>query len=159
MGIFGWYGWVHTAVVTGLSPATAYNYTCGTAPYISQPTTMRTLPGVGASTSLYAMVTGDQGTFLPLGFTISAALIEEFARDPFDMTLLVGDVAYAGIGSQSEGELSVLWDVYGQQVQPYASRRPFVTTVGNHESYYNYTAFHNRCLTSHTHTHTHTCCR
>ncbi len=62
----------------------------------------------------------------------------------FDFSLLVGDVAYAGISSEEKGELEPIWNLYGNQIEPLASVVPYMTGVGNHEKYYNYTSFQNR---------------
>ncbi|CAF1228263.1 unnamed protein product [Didymodactylos carnosus] len=57
------------------------------------------------------------------------------------MLLHIGDIAYAGVGSIQEGEMEFLWDEYMNQIQALATLMPYQVTVGNHEKYYNYTAF------------------
>jgi acid phosphatase type 7 len=37
-----------------------------------------------------------------------------------------------------------IWDLWGIQSEPIAATRPFMTTPGNHESFYDWTAFTNR---------------
>lgn len=36
--------------------------------------------------------------------------------------------------------------MYGDQIQPWAAKTPFMPGVGNHEKYYNYTAYVNRYI-------------
>ena len=52
---------------------------------------------------------------------------------------LAGDIAYGGTGSTNEYEF--IWDLFGRQVEPYASRVPYMTAVGNHEHYFNYSSY------------------
>ncbi|RYG50956.1 hypothetical protein EON67_04315, partial [archaeon] len=140
----GWTGFIHTAQITGLQPNAYYNYTAGFGLDWSDVRTFKTAPAPGADQSVYIAVTADQGTYVPFGFAVSKQMTADFEQEPFDLALLAGDVAYAGMQSQADGEWEPIWDIYGLQVEDYASRRPFVTTVGNHESYYNYTSFTHR---------------
>ncbi|KAF9595067.1 hypothetical protein IFM89_036526 [Coptis chinensis] len=56
----------------------------------------------------------------PLSFPI------EFAVADYDVLLLPGDLSYADTQQP-------LWDTFGRFVEPYASRRPWMVTQGNHE--------------------------
>jgi len=85
---------------------------------------------------------GDMGTIMPLGFEVTKWLIEEHNQKPFDVILHVGDIAYAGTGS--DREIEPIWDDYMNQIQPLASILPYQATVGNHEHYYNWTAYRHR---------------
>lgn len=44
---------------------------------------------------------------------------------------MLGDVCYAGTGS--ELELEEVWDLWGDQMQPLAAYVPYMFAVGNHE--------------------------
>ena len=48
-----------------------------------------------------------------------------------NLTMVVGDLAYAGTGRELEFE--PVWDVYGDLVEPLAANAPFMASVGNHE--------------------------
>jgi predicted MPP superfamily phosphohydrolase len=84
------------------------------------------------------------GTVVPLGFEVTDMLVEEHRFHPFNLVMHVGDVAYAGVSSQDEGEYEPVWDVYMNQIMPLAQVVPYQVGVGNHEHYYNYLAFNNR---------------
>eukprot|EP00163_Fabomonas_tropica_P016716 TRINITY_DN2985_c0_g1_i1.p2 TRINITY_DN2985_c0_g1~~TRINITY_DN2985_c0_g1_i1.p2 ORF type:complete len:277 (-),score=49.14 TRINITY_DN2985_c0_g1_i1:57-887(-) len=58
---------------------------------------------------------------------------------PFSAVLHLGDMAYAGTGSTAEWE--PIWDLFCDQIEPISSHIPYMTVVGNHEHYYNYTSF------------------
>lgn len=45
----------------------------------------------------------------------------------------------AGTGSTREWQ--IVWDIWSRQVEPLAAYFPYMTTLGNHEKYYNFTAF------------------
>jgi len=85
---------------------------------------------------------GDMGTVMPLGFEVTKWIEAEHATDPFDLILHVGDLAYAGTGS--DREIEPIWDDWMNQIQPLASLIPYQVTVGNHEHYYNWTSFRHR---------------
>ena len=40
-----------------------------------------------------------------------------------------------------DGEASAIWDIWGRQIEPVAAYYPYMISLGNHESSYNYTAF------------------
>lgn len=56
----------------------------------------------------------------------TASTLAHIGKSSYDMLLLPGDLSYAD--SQQP-----LWDSFGRFVQPYASRRPWMVTEGNHE--------------------------
>jgi predicted phosphodiesterase len=84
---------------------------------------------------------GDQGA-APLGLPVMDRMILDHYYNPFDLMIHVGDIAYAGTGKEVEFEY--LWDVYGRMLEPLAANVPYMTSVGNHEKYYNFTAYQNR---------------
>lgn len=79
-----------------------------------------------------------------MGHFVSKALERFNKKDPLDFVFLNGDIAYAGMNSEKVGEVEPIWDLFGQQTEPWASIVPFMPGVGNHEKYYNYTAYQNR---------------
>jgi hypothetical protein len=73
------------------------------------------------------------------------------AVGPSDSLVIVGDIAYAGIAINvpwlnitSNDEWEPIWDVYGQMIEPMASKRHFEATLGNHDNFYGATAVEHR---------------
>lgn len=95
---------------------------------------------------------GDQGTFMLLGFTAANKLIELQDELGVDIVHHAGDLSYAGLSGDltpfndidDKDEFGHIWDLWGIQNEPIAATRPYMTTPGNHESFYNWTAFSNR---------------
>jgi hypothetical protein len=48
------------------------------------------------------------------------------------MVLLAGDIAYAGTGSEAQGEFEPIWDMFGAMIEPWACCVPFLPGLGNH---------------------------
>lgn len=44
----------------------------------------------------------------------------------------------------NKDECEWIWDLWGQQIEPLAAHMPYMTGVGNHEVFYNWTAFTHR---------------
>ncbi|GFZ08732.1 purple acid phosphatase 22 [Actinidia rufa] len=108
-------GKIHHVKIGPLEPATTYYYRCGgSGPEFS----LRTPP---SSLPIEFAVAGD------LGQTewTESTLAHIGARD-YDVFLLPGDLSYADTQQ-------ILWDSFGRLVEPYASRRPWMVTEGNHE--------------------------
>jgi len=87
-------------------------------------------------------VYGDMGTFMLLGYLVAERIIYDMKTVPLDMIVHVGDIAYAGTGSTYEFE--AIWDIFCDQIQDMAAYMPYMTGVGNHEHYYNWTSFVSR---------------
>lgn len=79
---------------------------------------------------------------MPLGWRVSEFMELENQVTPFDCIVHVGDIAYGGTGSTWEFEW--IWDLYFWQIEPLASRIPYMAGVGNHEHYYDYASFQAR---------------
>ena len=80
---------------------------------------------------------------MPLGFAVTEQMEKDVAdQGPFDLIVHAGDIAYAGTGATREFE--GIWDLWGRQVQPLASVIPYMTAVGNHEKYFNFTSYRSR---------------
>jgi hypothetical protein len=56
-------------------------------------------PVPAPSLQSYVAVTADMGTIVPLGWAVADEIIAEHTESgkPFDMTLIVGDLAYATV--------------------------------------------------------------
>eukprot|EP01138_Halocafeteria_seosinensis_P012922 gb/GECG01013200.1/.p1 GENE.gb/GECG01013200.1/~~gb/GECG01013200.1/.p1 ORF type:complete len:539 (+),score=38.97 gb/GECG01013200.1/:1-1617(+) len=108
-------------------------------------------------------VAGDMGSVQLFGFLVAQQMIEDFGIAPNssydvpfgapDAFLLVGDISYAGIAIHlpilnitSGDEFEPFWDLYLDMMQPISARLPFMLTVGNHDMFYNATAFRHRFL-------------
>lgn len=57
---------------------------------------------------------GDQGYKIPFGGPVNDMVIKHFNEYKFNMTFLVGDVAYAGQGSEKQGSITRIWDLYAK---------------------------------------------
>lgn len=107
------------ARIEGLSPGTEHEYTIG-----GQTFPFRTPPRVlTASEPIRIVALGDHGVNDRSAATVAA--IEELAPD---LVLHMGDISYAE-GRQNE------WIDWFRMVEPVAARRPWVTALGNHETY------------------------
>lgn len=137
---------IYEGVMTSLTPSTQYFYRVGSATngwsqefaFTSSPSMQS--PPEQVSWAVY----GDMGTIVPLGYFVTQMMINESLTNPLDIVLHVGDIAYAGVANGKDGEYMPTWEAYMNQIQPLAARLPYQTTVGNHESYYNYSSFINR---------------
>lgn len=108
-------GKIHNAVIGPLEPSTTYFYRCGgSGPEFSFKTPPSNLP-------IEFVIVGDLGQT-----EWTASTLEHVDRSNYDVFLLPGDLSYAD--SQQP-----LWDSFGRLVEPYASKRPWMVTEGNHE--------------------------
>jgi hypothetical protein len=56
---------------------------------------------------------GDMGTFAPFGHFVMDRIARDHFIKPFQLVLLTGDIAYAGMNSQERGESAPIWDLFG----------------------------------------------
>ncbi|KAJ8532724.1 hypothetical protein K7X08_015613 [Anisodus acutangulus] len=106
---------IHHVTIGPLDPNTTYYYKCGgSGPEFSFKTPPSTFP-------IEFAVVGDLGQ---TEWTTST-LAHVGAKD-YDVLLLPGDLSYADTQQP-------LWDSFGRLVEPYASKRPWMVTNGNHE--------------------------
>ncbi|KAG6519929.1 purple acid phosphatase 22-like [Zingiber officinale] len=108
-------GKVHHVKIGPLEPGTVYYYRCGG---IDDEFSFKTPP---ATLPVELAIVGDLGQT-----EWTASTLAHIGKSSYDMLLLPGDLSYAD--SQQP-----LWDSFGRFVQPYASRRPWMVTAGNHE--------------------------
>jgi acid phosphatase type 7 len=133
---------MYRAVMTNLVPSVMYFYQVGGDDSWSDVMNFTSSPAVGSTESLSFAVYGDMGTVMPFGYAVTDELIEANRQQPFRAALHVGDIAYAGVNSW--GAYEPIWDLYMNQIQPFASHVPYQVAVGNHEAYYNYEAYNKR---------------
>jgi len=146
-GHIGFHGRIYRATLIELTPDCKYYYIVGdsTTGIFSEVHMFRSPPMLGQNLDrINIAVFGDMGTVVPLGYDVSQQLTRSHLSDPFDFVFLTGDIAYAGMNSEEEGELEPVWDLFGQLTEPWAAQIPFMPGVGNHEKYYNYSAYQHR---------------
>ena len=132
----GWVGVVHTAVMYNLQPGTRYNYRVGDVKGgWSDIWTFSTIPSNAGTVArpLRLVQIGDMGYANKSDDTV-AAIIAEIDKGNVDMVLHVGDVSYA------DGDMPH-WDLYLRKIERIAARVPYMTNPGNHELWYNFTAY------------------
>jgi hypothetical protein len=140
VGIGGWKGTIYEAWMTDLDECQTYYYKVGNSKAWSNEISFKTdCPNVTKRTFA---VMGDMGTVIPAGYLVTKQIKEDHQVTPFSAVVHVGDISYAGTGSTDE--IAEIWDIWGAQVEPISSIVPYMTNVGNHEAYYNYTVYRNR---------------
>ncbi|KAL2323100.1 hypothetical protein Fmac_027479 [Flemingia macrophylla] len=108
-------GMIHQVQIGPLRPNTTYYYRCGVSgPEFSFKTPPHKLP-------IEFVVVGDLGQT-----EWTASTLKHVDSKDYDVFLLPGDLSYADSHQP-------LWDSFGRLVEPYASRRPWMVTEGNHE--------------------------
>ena len=127
----GWDGFMHKAYFVGLAPSTRYYYRVGDGVTWSPEFHFRTAPEPGTGDGLRYLLFGDMGTIMPFGFAVTDEMVKVHAREPYDMTLHLGDVSYAGTGSTRE--FQIVWDLWGRQVEPLGAFFTYENSLGNHE--------------------------
>lgn len=139
----GWIGVIHSALMTGLLPDTQYSYRVGSSWHgWSANLTFRTLPTVIGvpSRPLRVLQLADMGYAKFSNATV--AQIESYVTSgKVDFIIHNGDISYADADEQH-------WDLFFNKIQPIASRVPYMTTPGNHELYWNFTAYQARLAMS-----------
>lgn len=134
-GLFGWDGFIHSAVMTGLVPGVV-TYAVGDSAsglFSPQATFEAPEPPTAGASSFVAML-ADAGTIMPLGWEVSDALARQHLQGPrrFDLVTIAGDLSYASV-TPPNGEVEWSWDAWFLQIEPYAATAPMMMTVGNHE--------------------------
>ncbi|KAH0635420.1 hypothetical protein KY285_035117 [Solanum tuberosum] len=108
-------GEIHHITIGPLGPNTTYYYRCGgNGPEFSFKTPPSTFP-------IEFAIVGDLGQT-----EWTASTLEHIGAKDYDVLLLPGDLSYADTQQP-------LWDSFGRLVEPYASKRPWMVTHGNHE--------------------------
>ncbi|KAJ4778500.1 Purple acid phosphatase [Rhynchospora pubera] len=138
---FGWHnpGYIHSAVMTGLSPSTTYSYYYGSSSVgWSNTLSLKTPPASGAA-NLTFIVYGDMGKapldqsvehyIQPGSTSVASAITRDIDTHHIDSIFHIGDISYA------TGFL-VEWEFFLKQIEPYASRVSYMAAIGNHERDY-----------------------
>jgi len=135
-------GWVdpgvmHSATMTGLMPDTQYFYQYGDEDLgLSRVLSFVTPPVAGPHATVALLHVADMGqaevdgsnelSMMGPSLNTTARLARELMRGDYRLVIHNGDISYArGYATQ--------WDVFYDQIQPLATRVPWMTSVGNHE--------------------------
>lgn len=124
----------HHAVLSNLTPDTIYYYVVGDeiSGFWSSEYSF-TSASWNASSSIRVAMIGDMGVENSLG-TMKA--LEEIHSN-VDFIYHAGDISYADDGFLSHPfkfTYEEIWNVYMNQIQPFASKIPYMTCPGNHEA-------------------------
>lgn len=145
----GWKGWIHSVVLNGLAPDTEYHYRCGdNVTNVWSADHAFTTEAAEPQPAVFAAY-GDMGVAIPAGFLVTRQIAEDHKKYKFGMVLHNGDLAYASTAlyapEESDapvgGEWEWVWDVFCDQVSSFAASVPYMTGVGNHEKFYNYSSY------------------
>jgi hypothetical protein len=149
-----WNYWIHYILIDNLQPGIKYNYQIGfiepnnkTILYLfsNDIWTFKTMTNYENREREIVYIYGDMGTFMPMGIEVMKGIIKDFINNTDEQAnyvVHVGDIAYAGTGS--EIEIEPIWDIFMNQISPIASQIPYMTATGNHEKYFNYTSYQTR---------------
>lgn len=145
----GWHGFIHHVELTGLAPASTYQYavsTDGGATWSASHSFTTRLPHGLASYPLARWaVLGDAGAYFPSGYSVMDGVLRDVkASGGYLGVMHVGDLAYATSLVGDQAEIEIFWDYWCEVIAPVASRMPYMIAVGNHEDPYNYTSFMHR---------------
>jgi hypothetical protein len=136
---FGWVGALHATKMEKLAPGTQYFYKVGDAAggwsNIFSFRTFHTDAGT-AGHPLRVGSVGDMGYAKNSDNTI-ARLSDLIDSGDLDMVVHNGDISYA------DGEMSH-WDVFMRKIETVAARVPYQVTPGNHEMWFNFSAYKHR---------------
>jgi hypothetical protein len=116
-------GHLHSALLTGLKPNTAYSYKCGDSSTGTWSTSFqfRTMPAVGDAMPVKWGILGDLGMTADSQTTVSHLQGSSVAG-----ILHAGDLSYANCDQPK-------WDQYGNMVEYLAATTPWMHGPGNHE--------------------------
>ena len=121
-------GFMHTMLLKDLRPSTTYYYRVGTDEHGWSNVYSFTNRPASKDESIYMVAYGDMG-LAPIELGAKPTIDRVTARvNSQNITCLlhIGDISYArGIAAQ--------WDAFMTQIQPIASRIPYMTGIGNHE--------------------------
>ena len=138
----GWVGVVHTAVVPGLQAGTTYQYRVGDTSRVNGQSAVfnfTTLPGNAGTEARPLRVLGvaDMG-FAENAQPSLARMRQLVEAGSVDFIVHPGDIGYA------DGDV-MWWDTFMRELQPIASRVPYMTGIGNHEAFFwNGTSYRHR---------------
>jgi len=133
----GWLGTIHTAIMVGLQPGTTYYYRVGdpSETYGWSPVFDFTTFYNDSRPITYALL-GDMAYDNQSDSTV-ANLITLVELGKIQIVVHSGDISYA------DGFMPH-WDDFFNKIEPIASRVPYMVTPGNHELWYNFSAYKHR---------------
>ncbi|CAD5205997.1 unnamed protein product [Bursaphelenchus okinawaensis] len=117
--------YIHNAIMVDLLPNTTYYYQVGGDGVWSKTYTFKTLPFDKTDYSLRICIFGDLG--VENGISLEY-LAEAAQNNEFDLIIDVGDFAYDL--HTNDGQIG---DIFMNQMEPIASKVPFMVVAGNHE--------------------------
>ncbi|XP_005108444.1 acid phosphatase type 7 [Aplysia californica] len=128
--------YIHRVILTGLEPKTDYTYMVGSEAYgFSDIFVFRTWPA-GENWSPSLAIFGDLGNENAQSLP---RLEVDAAAGMYDAILHVGDFAY-----DLDVDNARVGDEFMRQIEPLASRLPYMTCPGNHENAHNFSNYRNR---------------
>lgn len=133
----GWKGYIYRVQLSGLQPDTVYYYRVGDPDWEWGQITyaFRTAPDTNTGNVSIALY-GDMGNTDISNkniYWLSTAATE----GKLDMVMHLGDIGYADA-------YEVGWDLFLNKIEPIAAVIPYMTTVGNHEVFYDFTGYRYR---------------
>jgi len=124
-------GMIYEGDIQGLKSDTRYTYRVGgfdssnSTQRLSNDFNFNSPPSRDPMRKTVVGVLADQGTFMLLGFAVTAKLVEIQDEKAVDYVMTVGDLSYAGLSSDvpllnitSEDEFERVWDLWGVQSEP-----------------------------------------
>lgn len=117
-------GHMHDVLLTGLEPGKRYFYQCGSDTIRSAVRSFRAQLPAGSRTPFKFVAFGDMDT-TPAAVT-TAELVRQEVEGGASFVLCVGDLSYA-LG------VAYRWDVWMSLTESFASRAPFMISVGNND--------------------------
>ncbi|KAB1212498.1 putative inactive purple acid phosphatase 1 [Morella rubra] len=135
----GWHdpGYIHTAVMTGLTPSSTftYKYESNLVGWSDQ-IQFKTPPAGGSSSEIHFIAYGDMGKapldpsaeyyIQPGSLSVIKAVTDEVNAGNVSSIFHIGDIGYAT-------GFFVEWDFFFHLIQPVDSKVSYMTAIGNHE--------------------------
>eukprot|EP00162_Nutomonas_longa_P010408 comp19905_c0_seq1/m.38702 comp19905_c0_seq1/g.38702 ORF comp19905_c0_seq1/g.38702 comp19905_c0_seq1/m.38702 type:complete len:532 (-) comp19905_c0_seq1:52-1647(-) len=140
----GWRGFLHSVVVNGLVGGQRYYYQVGDTNdysegsengYWSQPLLYFVAPVLNAK-KVSGMLVGDMGGSDVSDNTVYQMTMHRMQGDT-DVILHIGDISYADMNEYLD-------DDFMRKVEPFAAYIPYMTIPGNHEAFFEFSAYKNR---------------
>ena len=116
--------YMQLVLLKGLKPGTLYKYQVGDK-ISNEWSKVHYFNTLKDKYPLRLIMFGDMG-IIPMGFLVSKEIEYHYKKEPFDLVTHVGDIVYADLGSNGKYEFQRLWDLFQRQLEPYASRVPYM---------------------------------
>jgi len=125
--------YIHRVFLTNLTSILPYKYTVRSGNYIES--SEFTIPNKNINTTSL-VVFGDMGAFDDESLYY---IIKDIDNNTYDFMLHLGDIAY-----NLQSYFGIVGDIFLSEMQPIASKIPYMVLPGNHESYDNFSNYINR---------------